>query len=31
MRRGNGELKRVRCGEEVEERWRGESSGLVCG
>ena len=30
MRRGNGEMKSVCCGEEVEEGWRGESCGLVC-
>ena len=31
MRRGNGEMKGVCCGEEVQEGWRGESYGLVCG
>ena len=31
MRRGNGEMKCVCCGEEEEEGWRGESCGLVCG
>ena len=31
MRRGNGEIKGVCCGEEVEHVWRGESCGFVCG
>ena len=31
MRRGNGEMKGVCCGEEVEEGWKGESCELVCG
>ena len=31
MRRGNGEMNGVYCGEEVEEGWRWECSRLVCG
>ena len=29
--KGNGEMKDVCCGEEVEEGWREESCELVCG